>query len=182
MHEFNTWTLEAIREDEAMMSWLEEFRFEWSASVKLAVEQMIEGKTVVLITDHDRDWFKHYVLSALNKPNLDRPILPIVSIDSLHSHYDLITGGEKIDMLSDMLSMAYNDNYFFWYVGKGEDARSDIAKREDASFLWIMDEDFQNAFPLKSYDTLLDIKLLHLYRMFDKTLNAALFGDIDLNE
>jgi len=43
-----------------------------------------------------------------------------------------------------------------------------------------MDEDFQNSFPLRSYDRLLDITLLHLYRIFDKTLNAVLFGEVDI--
>ena len=182
MQQLLKWTLESIRSDEAMMSWLEEQRFEWTAAAAQAIKQMLDGRTVIVVTDHERQWFSHYITSTLNKPTLDRPMLPIISLNHLYPHYDSITGGEKIDVLTDMLSMSYGEEYFFWYIGKGDDRRADIAKREDSSFLWIMDEDFQNAFPLRSYDKLLDIKLLHLYRIFDKTLNAVLFGEIDIIE
>lgn len=182
MQQLLKWTLETIRADEAMMSWLEEQRFEWTAVCAQAVKQITEGKTIVLITDRERKWFSSYISSSINRPSLDRPIIPIVCIDQIYPYYDEITGGEKIDVLSDMLSMSYSDNYFFWYIGKGDDKRADIAKREDSAFLWIMDEDFQNSFPMKSYDPLLDIKLLHLYRVFNKTLNAVLFSEVDIEE
>lgn len=182
MQQLLKWTLEAIRSDEAMMSWLEEQRFEWTAAAAQAIRQIVDGRTIILVTDHERKWFAKYITSSLNKPALDRPIMPIICLDQIYPYYDMITGGEKIDMLTDMLSMSYGQEYFFWYVGRGEDRRADIAKREDSSFLWIMDEDFQNAFPLRSYDKLLDIKLLHLYRVFDKTLNAVMFGEVDILE
>ena len=182
MQQLLKWTLDTIRADEAMMSWLEEQRFEWTAAAGQAIKQMVNGRTIILVTDKDRKWFGSYITNSINKPSLDRPILPIVCLDQVYPYYDEITGGEKIDILTDMLSMSYGQEYFFWYVGKGDDRRADIAKREDSSFLWIMDEDFQNSFPLKSYDTLLDIKLLHLFRIFDKTLNAVLFGEVDITE
>jgi len=182
MQQLLKWTLDTIRADEAMMSWLEEQRFEWTAAAAQAIRQIVEGRTIILVTDHENKWLAHYITSTLNKPSQDRPILPIVCLDQVYPYYDEISGGEKIDMLTDMLSMSYGDEYFFWYIGKGDNRRADIAKREDSSFLWIMDEDFQNAFPLRSYDKLLDIKLLHLYRIFDKTLNAVLFGEVDIEE
>ena len=182
MQQLLKWTLDTIRSDEAMMSWLEEQRFEWTAAAAQAIRQIVNGRTIVLLSDYERKWFVEYITSSVNKPSLDRPIIPIVSLEQIYPYYDMIIGGEKIDILSDMLAMSYSDRYFFWYIGKGDDRRADIAKREDSSFLWIMDEDFQNAFPLKSYDTLLDIKLLHLYRVFDKTLNAVLFGEINIEE
>jgi hypothetical protein len=43
-----------------------------------------------------------------------------------------------------------------------------------------MDEEVQNSFALRTSDPLLDIKLLQLYKLFDNTLSAALFGDLDL--
>ena len=43
----------------------------------------------------------------------------------------------------------------------------------------MFDEDFNNAFTLKSYDKTLDIKLLQLYRLFDSSLNATMFGEVD---
>ena len=179
MQQFIKWTLDTIREDGAMMSWVEESRFEWTTTAAQAVRQIVEGKTIVLITDHDRKWFEHYIASTLNKPSMERPMIPLVCLDKLYPHYDRITGGEMIDMLDDMLELAFKGEYFFWYIGKGDDKRSDIAKRNDNSLLWIMDEDFQNAVTLRSYDPVIDIKLLHLYRLFDKTLSAALFGEVN---
>ncbi|MBU0633139.1 HobA family DNA replication regulator [bacterium] len=180
MQDFEKWTLDTIRSDGASLSWLEEHRFEWTTVVELAVSQIMEGKTIVLITDRERKWFEKYILTSLNKLNTDRPIIPIVSIDSLYCHYEDISGAKMIDMIDDMLSMSYKEDYFFWYIGKGEDKRVDIAKRKDTSFLWIFDEDFHNSFTMKSYDSLLDIKLLQLFNIFNLSLSAVLFGEVEV--
>ncbi|WP_345993609.1 HobA family DNA replication regulator [Sulfurimonas sp. HSL-1716] len=180
MQDFEKWTLDAIRSDGASLSWLEECRFEWTTVAEFAVSQIMEGKTIVLITDRERKWFEQYVLSVLNKSSNDRPIIPIVSIDSVYTHYDEVSGAKMIDMIDDMLSISYKEDYFFWYIGKGEDKRVDIAKRKDNSFLWIFDEDFQNSFVMRSYDSLLDIKLLQLFNLFNLSLSAALFGEVEV--
>lgn len=182
MSDFAQWSLDAIREEGGALSWLEEQRFEWSKTTALALEQILSGKTIVLITDHKRKWLERYIIDSLNSINLDRPLIPIVTIDSLYPHFNNINGGEMIDMVDDLITLSYKDDHFFWYVGKGDDKRSDIAKRKDNSYFWIFDEDFNNAFTLKSYDTMLDIKLLQMYRLFDASLNAAMFGEVDANE
>ena len=41
MQQLLKWTLESIRSDEAMMSWLEEQRFEWTAAAAQAIKQML---------------------------------------------------------------------------------------------------------------------------------------------
>ena len=180
MQNFEKWMLDAIRSDGASLSWIEENRFEWTTIVELALSQVLEGKTIVLITDRERKWFEQYVGTSLNKLSSDRPLIPIVSIESLYPHYDEISGSKMIDMIDDLLLMSYQENYFFWYIGKGDDKRVDIAKRKDNSFLWIFDEDFHNAFTMKSYDGLLDIKLLQLFFLFNLSLSAALFGEVDV--
>ncbi len=177
--DFAQWSLDAIREEGGSLSWLEEYRFEWSKTTAFALEQILSGKTVILITDEKRKWLEQYILSTINSISLERPLIPILSIDSLYPHYNNISGGEMIDMLDDMIALSYKNDYFFWYIGKGDDKRSDIAKRKDESYFWIFDEDFNNAFTLKSYDTVLDIKLLQLYRLFDASLSATMFGEVD---
>ena len=178
MTEFNKWTLEAIRD--AGLAWLEESRFEFSTTTYKALAQIISGKTIVLITDSQRRWFEQYIISSLNRSLVDRPIIPIVTIDSLYPNYTNISGAESIDMLEAMLEQAFGGNYFFWYVGRGDDKRADIAKRSNSSYLWIMDEDFHSALTLKSYDKKIDIKLIELFKLFDVSLNAALFGEVDV--
>jgi len=182
MQEFLTWTLEAIREDGTMMSWMEERRFDWCPVTSNAVKQILDGRTLIIITDKQRHWFAQYIATSLNRPTFDRPLMSVSCIDHIYPNYDDIVGGERIDMLSDMLSLAYKDEYFFWYIGKGEDSRADIARRSENSFIWAIDEEVQNSFWLQSYDKLLDIKLLQLFHLFERTLNATLFGEIELTE
>ena len=179
MPDFAHWSLDAIREEGGSLSWLEELRFEWSKTTAYAIEQILSGKTIILIVDEKRKWLEQYILSNLNSASLERPLIPIISIDNIYTHYNSVNGGEMIDIVDDMISITFKDDYFFWYIGKGDDKRSDIAKRKDNSYFWIFDEDFNNAFTLKSYDSVLDIKLLQLYRLFDSSLNAAMFGEVD---
>ena len=177
--DFAQWSLDAIREEGGSLSWLEEQRFEWSKTTAYALEQILQGKTIILITDEKRKWLETYILSSLNTASHERPLIPIVSIDNLCVHYNSISGGEMIDVIDDMIALSYKEDYFFWYIGKGNDKRSDIAKRRDNRYFWMFDEDFNNAFTLKSYDKDLDIKLLQLYKLFDLSLNATMFGEVD---
>ncbi len=178
--DFTQWSLDTIREEGSSFSWLEELRFAWTPATSLALEQILNGKTIVLITDNKRKWLENYILSSINSEKLDRPLLPIVSIDSLYAHYNNISGGDKIDIIEDMINLSLRDDYFFWYIGSGDNKKADIAKRKDNSYLWIFDEDYVNSFNLKSYDKHLDIKLLQIYRLFDLSLNAAIFGEVDV--
>ena len=178
-NDFAQWTLDAIREEGGSLSWLEEQRFEWSKTTAYALEQILNGRTLILITDTKRKWLEQYILGALNTSAQERPLISIVSIDSIYTHYESVSGGEMIDLVDDMISLSYKNGYFFWYIGKGDDKRSDIAKRKDNSYFWMFDEDFNNAFTLKSYDKDLEIKLLQLYKLFNSSLNAAMFGEVD---
>lgn len=177
--DFAHWSLDAIREEGGSLSWLEELRFEWSKTTAYALEQILSGKTIILIVDAKRKWLEHYILSSINSASAERPLIPIMSIDTVYTHYDSVSGGEMIDMVEDMIDITFKEEYFFWYIGKGDDKRSDIAKRNDKSYFWIFDEDFSNAFMLKSYDSSLDIKLLQLYKLFNSSLNATMFGEVD---
>jgi len=180
MQEFAQWSLDTLREEGASLSWLEENRFDWATSTSLALEQILDGKTIILITDEKRKWLESYILSNINASNPQRPLLPIISIDGIFSHYNKVNTGEMIDMMDDMISLSYKDNYFFWYIGCGDDKRCDIAKRQDNSYFWMFDEEYSNSFMLRSYDKNLDIKLLQIFRQFDLSVNAALFGEVDV--
>jgi hypothetical protein len=179
METFAQWSLDAIRDEGAILSWLEEYRFEWSKTTAFAIEQILNAKTIILITDEKRRWLEHYILSSLNSEKFDRPLIPIIGIDAVYHHYDYIDNAGMLDMVDDMIAQSHKSDYFFWYIGKGDDKRSDLPKRKDNSYFWILDEDFNNAFTLKSYDENLDIKLLQLYKLFNNSLNAAIFGEVD---
>lgn len=181
MQNFAQWSLDAIREEGGCLSWLEEQRFDWTTTTSQALEQIINGKTIILVTDEKRKWLESYILSSINSARQDRPLLPIVSIDCIYSHFNSVSNTEMLDVVEDMISLSHKDEYFFWYIGKGDNKRADIAKRKDSSYFWIFDETYLNAFNLRSYDKLLDIKLLQLFGLLNLSLNAAMFGEVDVS-
>ena len=180
MQQLLKWTLETIRNEESDFSWMEEYRYEWAPLVKSAVSQMLEGKTVLLMTDTHRRWFEHYIVNAVNDLRKNRPLLPVYSLTNGFPNLQSMQTTQEIQLLEDMFEISYPNGYFIWYIGKGDHPYTKMAYRNEESFLWILDEEVQNSFALRSSDPLLDIKLLQLYELFDATLSAALFGDLDL--
>lgn len=180
MQQLLKWTLETIREEESCFSWMEEYRYEWAPLVKSAVSQILNGKTALIITDESHEWFSKYILVQVNELKKNRPLLPFYPLSSSFPNLRSIQSTQEMQLLEDMLEISYPNGYFFWYIGKGDHPCTKVTYRNEDSFLWMMDEEVQNAFLLRSSDPLLDIKLLQLYKLFDATLSAALFGDLDL--
>jgi glycosyltransferase involved in cell wall biosynthesis len=83
---------------------------------------------------------------------------------------------EKLIRENTMLS----DMYHFWYIGKSQDVRATIPKVLKHSFLWIFDEEKQDAFNMKSNDEALDMKLLQMFRLYNKSVSASLFAEINV--
>jgi hypothetical protein len=164
------------------MSWFEEQRYEWEPQIINAMDQIMQGHTIVLVTDQERQWFSHYIMDTINKRTKDRPMIPIIKLSSFYARLDQSMDTDAMDMLSDMLELSFKGEYFFWYIGKGGDERrADFVKRSNNALMWMMDESYSNALSLRSYESNIDIKLLQLYRLFDRTLAAVLFGEIDVH-
>jgi len=180
MQQLLQWTLDTIREEESCFSWMEEYRYEWAPLVKGAVSQSINGKTVLVVTDESRKWFGKYILNKINDMGNQRPLLPFYQLTECFPSLQNIHSTQDMELLEDMLDISYPNGYYIWYIGRGDHPYTKMAYRNDDSFLWVMDEEVQNSFALRSSDTLLDIKLLQLFKLFDSTLSAALFGDLDL--
>jgi len=180
MQQLLKWTLDSIREEESCFSWMEEYRYEWAPLVKSAVSQILNGKTALIITDESHEWFGKYILNQINILKKNRPLLPFYPLVSSFPNLRAMQSTQDLQLLEDMLDISYPNGYYFWYIGKGDHPCTKIAYRNDESFLWIMDEEVQNSFALRSADPLLDIKLLQLFKLFDTTLSAALFGDLEL--
>ena len=180
MQQLLKWTLDTIREKESAFSWMEEHRFAWAPLVNNAVSQILEGKTVLVRIDDPRQWFAKYILQNVNDLEKHRPLLPFYPLGGCFPNLHNVKTKEDIQLLEDMLELSYPNGYYIWYIGKGDHPATKIAYRNDDNFLWLMDEEAQNSFHLRGSDPLLDIKLLQLYRLFDETLSAALFGDLDI--
>lgn len=180
MQSLSRWTIETIRKDEAMMSWLEERKFEWVPLVKNTLSHLLEGTAIVVVTDMEREWFCRYIMQNINRQSKSRPIFPFYSIEAIYPQVDLMRGEEELMLLNEMLTLSFRNGYLFWYIGKVDDSRAKIALNRDDSFLWVLDEEHHNSFGLSSVDDLLDLKLLQLFRIFDKTISAALFNQVNL--
>lgn len=180
MQAYLDWTLKTIRKGGSNLSWMEERRLEWVPLAITRLQTLLEGYTFVLVTDSEREWFCQYILSSINKKTNNRPLLPFVSLGSFLPNVDMLRSDQEQEreLLSDMLSLAFPNGYILFYVGKGNDYRSQLAKRKDDSFMWLLDERVQNSFFLSSKDRELDIKLIQLYKLMDKTIDALLFAQI----
>ena len=178
MQQFLKWSLEGIRKDGSPMSWMEEKRFEWVPLAASMLKNLMNGHTFIIITDDDREWFCHYMLKAVNSQSKHRPLLPFIGLQALYPNLYQIKTREDIELLENLLLQSFPQGYTFFYVGKNSDIKMQIAKRKDDSFMWIMDEDLQNSFYLLSEDDSLDIKLIQLFRLLDKSINAVLFAEV----
>jgi hypothetical protein len=180
MADLQNWTLDLLRTDSAMMSWMEERRHDWTPLVQSVILKILEGYSIILVTDDTQKWLGDYIISNLNSKFKNRPILPIFKLKSLMPEYKTFIQEQNFEMIKDMLSLSLKDEYLFWYIGQANNQMASIAKHNPYSFLWIMDEEVENSFFLRSVDDLLDLKLLHLVRIFDKTVDAAIVGELEL--
>ena len=180
MQDFIQWTLKAIRDEGPLMSWMEERRVEWTPLLASRLKFLLEGRAFITISDEERRWFEIYLLKKMNHSKSIRPFLPFFSLRSLYPAFDSVETNEQKQLLKDMLSLAFPNGYIFFYIGKSIDKRANLAKTEENSYMWLFDEQAQNSFTLSSSDENLDIKLLNLYKLFDKSIDAVLFAKVIL--
>ncbi|ARE80891.1 HobA family DNA replication regulator [Campylobacter helveticus] len=181
MSDFLSWSLENIRNGGASMAWMESRRLEWSPLVASRLKYLLEGRAFILICDEARSWYENYFLQHINA-NSARPLLPFFSLKSLLGRKIQIKKDDSIDvvLLNDMLEIAFPNGFIYFYIGTARDEKSNIAKSKNDSLLWLFDEQLQNSFYLDSSDKDLDIKLISLYKLFDKSLDAILFSKVSL--
>ena len=183
MQEFLNWTIDTIRDDKLIGSWLEERKYDWTPLAAKSISSVVDkGRSVLIITDNDRDWFAKYILSNINSTHNKRPLLPFYDFKSFSNQINNIKNESDIELIKDMLSISFPNGYYFWYIGQSQCAQANIAKVSKNSFLWLFDEEIPNSFNLKSNDEALDMKLLQMFRLFDKTLSAVLYAEIDVEK
>lgn len=180
MQDFMKWTLEAIRREGQAMSWMEDRRMEWAPLLASRLGYLLNGASFVLITDKEREWFERYFLQNINKVGALRPFLPFISLRSLYPDFDAISSKEQIALLNDMLSISFSTGFIYFYIGRSDDRRATIAKSNENSYMWLFDEQAPNSFYLSSDDENLDIKLISLFKLFDRSINATLFSKVSL--
>ncbi len=174
------WSLDAIRSSSKELSWMEERRLEWAPLLASRLRYLIDGAPFIVICDEDRDWFESYLLRSINRKGSHRPILPFISLKSLYPRLNDINSKEEISLLDDMLSISFPNGFVYFYIGKSSSKLCAIAKNRTSSYMWLFDEQAENSFYLSSTDENLDFKLLSMFRLFDRTIDAVLFGQVEL--
>ena len=124
-----TWTLDTIREEDSSFSWMEECRYDWVPVVQTAVNKILEGKTILLLTDDKRAWYAKYVASKINNLQNERPFLPVYTLKSMFPNIARMKNTQDLDLLEDMLEISYPNGYFIWYIGSAESSYSKFAFR-----------------------------------------------------
>lgn len=171
---FVQWTINAIKEGGVAMGWFDERRYDWCQIAHRFTSTIINGYTILLCTDSERQWFGDYVLQNINTRN-GRPLIPISNLNEM-----LPKGIETdINLIEDMLEVAFGGRYVIWYIGYLNNRLAKLAIESNNSFIWSFEGDIKMAFNLKDNDNDNDIKLLQLFKILDKTIEAMMFNEIN---
>lgn len=180
MKTYLDWSLDTIRK--MNLSWMEERRLEWVPLASSALQALLDGKSFIILSDYKRSWFENYILSSINTKTNNRPYLPFLSLKSFFPNTNSIKNNEDVELLEDMLSISFPQGHVFFYIGVSNNIKCQIAQRRDDSFVWLFGEKMQNSFYLNSRDKELDIKLIQLFKLLDKSIDAALHLEVNLKD
>ena len=177
---FNDWTLQAIREEGSSFSWMEELRFSWIPQVQNALKKILEGQSVIIVTDRGFKWYGDYILDRVNRLSNNRPFIPIYNIDGIFPSAYNLNDANELDYLYDMLDISFENGYFFWYIGSGEHKHYEYIEQDKGSLIWRLNREIEGLFSLNGNDPYIDIKLIQSFRLLERALDAALIGEIEL--
>lgn len=181
MENISDWLLNTIREDEkrgVMSGWIEEKRFLLLPHMVRLITHILQGRSVIVLTDRQHQWFGTYITQHINQHHKGRPFLPVIEITHLRDMIDSNAQGNDMKgfkLISNMLDMMYG-NYKIWYIGK-KSIYATFAKECGDGWHWIFDEN-EIFNPTDEY---LDYKLLILFKLFDRAILRALLNKISLD-
>ena len=175
--DLNRFILDLIRKKN--YQWMEERRIEFVPLLSDFLNQFLEAKTILIVTDEKRKWYGEYLLNKINTFNEFRPqFYPFYLLENIVPQIKFAKNEDEFDMIEDMLNVSFEE-YIFWYIGRETPLIKFVTRKSD-SFFWVLDEDFSKNFYLKSIDPYLDNKLIHLADIVNESINAAVFGEVEL--
>lgn len=180
MDNLTQWTINFLKNESLELRWLEDRKTEWIPLLSSRLKYLFNGTAFILICDEERKWFEKYFLQNINNKKNARPLLPFFSLSSIYKNYNNIKTNEDIALLDDMLSIVFQNKYIYFYIGKADAKESLVAKSHDLNYMWLFDEKMPNSFYLNSNDEFIDLKLISLFRIFNKSIEAVLFGKVQL--
>jgi hypothetical protein len=178
---FLHWLGDTIKQEEFIGPWLDSRKSELLPFFSNTISNVLDGGTIIVITDSDREWFLNYIITSINHKYQNRPMLPFIDLKALVADINKIDTDIDIEYLKDYLDIFLPNGYQFLYIGKAQDKRIKLAKAKDNSFMIAFDDDLPQSFYLSSVDKSLDIKLMQIFKLFNITIDEALFGNIDIS-
>jgi hypothetical protein len=175
------WMIKTIRNDPALGSWLEDIKYDTLSSFGNFLQNSFsDSKTILLLCDDKRDWFKNYILSTINNQNINRPLIPIYDMSALKDKFSHSSSEENRQYIKDVLDISFSNGYVIWYIGDCSSPLANAPKVFDNSFLWVFDEDIPNALEFKNNDDSVDFKLMQVLRLLNYSISAFLYEDFKL--
>jgi hypothetical protein len=178
---FLHWLGNTIKQEEFIGPWLDSRKSELLPFFSNTISNVLDGGTIIVITDSDREWFLNYIITTINHKYQNRPMLPFIDLKALVPDINKIDTDIDIEYIKDYLDIFLPNGYQFLYIGKAQDKRIKLAKAKDNSFMIAFDDDLPQSFYLSSVDKSLDIKLMQIFKLFNITIDEALFGNIDIS-
>lgn len=177
MQDLFKYTLDIIRHDKNM-TWIEDRRDDFVPLLSSNLQNLFDGKAFIVLCDEEREWFEDYIISKINSSN--RPfLLPFYKLRSLYPNFKNVKK-ENFSYIDDLLNLTFQNGFCYFYIGKGSSNLSFIAKNRYDSFMWLIDENMENSFFMDGKDEFLDIKLLNLFKILDKSISGMFFNEVAL--
>lgn len=164
---FANYSLELARNEGYSFTWFEERRFSWCKITQNFIQNILDGYSIILLTDEKRKWFSKYILQNINL-NAKRPLIPIFEFDA--------TSCDK-ELFYDMLNISFK-HYTIWYIGNTNHYFCTLASSHMHNYIWSFDKNMPQSFELDSNEKHCDIKLLQLFILLNKTLDTMMFGNL----
>jgi len=175
--DLNRFVMDLIRKKN--YKWMEERRLDFVPLLSVFLNQILDAKNVLIVTDPQRKWYGDYLINKINNYNEFKPqFFPFFILENVVPQINTAKHPEQFDMIEDMLDVSF-ERYIFWYIGQ-ETPLLKFTRRKPDSFYWIMDNDLSKNFYLKSTDPFLDNKLINLADIVNESLNAAVFAEVEI--
>jgi hypothetical protein len=178
---FLNWLGNTIRQEDFIGPWIDVRKSELLPFFSNTITNVLNGVTIIVITDSDREWFLKYIMTTVNHKYQNRPMLPFVDLQSLVPDINKVDTDMDIEYIIDYLDICFPNDYQFFYIGKAQDKRIKITRSKEDNFLIAFDDELPQSFYLHSLDESLDIKLMQLFKLFNMTISETLFGNIDVS-
>jgi len=109
--DLNRFVMDLIRKKN--YKWMEERRLDFVPLLSVFLNQVLDAKNVLIVTDYSRKWYAEYLINKINNYNEFKPqFFPFFILENVVPQINLAKHPEQFDMIEDMLDVSF-ENYIF---------------------------------------------------------------------